>query len=86
MFLEAVVRIHQEVGVMATYPKSRAAFAFSDAVGLLREPGVWVGGLVLFGCFSLGSTVQKSLKLLLPLCVLQVILAIVQSQPTLQGV
>lgn len=45
--------------ISATYPKSNAAFAFSAAVGLLREPGVWVGGLVLFCCFSLDTTLKS---------------------------
>jgi fucose permease len=37
--------------LLATYPQPQAAFALSDAVGLLREPAVLVSGLALF-CYS----------------------------------
>lgn len=57
--LAVVVLLPVAVALMATYPKSNAAFAFSDAVGLLGEPGVWVGGLVLFCCFSLDTTLKS---------------------------
>jgi len=57
--LAIIVLLPVAVAVMATYPKSRAAFAFSDAVGLLREPAVWGGGLVLFCCFSLDTTLKS---------------------------
>ena len=45
--------------VMGSYPQSNAAFAFADAVGLLREPGIWMGGVVLFCCFSLDTTLKS---------------------------
>ena len=57
--LAIVVLLPVAAAVVATYPKSNAAFAFSDAVGLLREPGVWIGGLVLFCCFSLDTTLKS---------------------------
>jgi fucose permease len=57
--LAIVVLLPVAVVVLASYPKSNAAFAFSRAVGLLQEPGVWVGGLVLFCCFSLDTTLKS---------------------------
>lgn len=57
--LAIVVLLPVAAVVLATYPKSSAAFAFSAAVGLLREPGVWMGGLVLFCCFSLDTTLKS---------------------------
>lgn len=57
--LAIVVLLPVALAVVATYPRGNAAFAFSDAMGLLREPGVWVGGLVLFCCFSLDTTLKS---------------------------
>ncbi|MEN6496046.1 MAG: MFS transporter [Thermoguttaceae bacterium] len=57
--LAIVVLLPVAVAAVATYPKSNAAFAFSDAVGLLGERGVWIGGLVLFCCFSLDTTLKS---------------------------
>ncbi len=57
--LAVVVLLPVVAAIMATYPKSNAAFAFADAVSLLREPGVWIGGLVLFCCFSLDTTLKS---------------------------
>ncbi len=57
--MAVVVLLPIAVAVVATYPKSNAAFAFSNAVALLREPGIWMGGLVLFCCFSLDTTLKS---------------------------
>ncbi|MHB8897650.1 MAG: MFS transporter [Thermoguttaceae bacterium] len=57
--LGVVVLLPVAAALAATYPKSNAAFAFSSAVGLLREPALWVGGLVLFCCFSLDTTLKS---------------------------
>lgn len=54
-----VVLLPVAAAVAASYPTSNAAFAFSDALGLLREPGLWMGGLVLFCCFSLDTTLKS---------------------------
>ena len=54
--LAAVVLLPVIFAVLATYPQSRAGFAFADALGLFSEPAVWAGGLVLFCYFSLEST------------------------------
>lgn len=57
--LAIVVLLPVVAAAMATYPKSNASFAFYDAVGLLGKPGVWMGGLVLFCCFSLDTTLKS---------------------------
>ena len=54
-----IVLLPVAAAATATYPESSVAFKFSDAVGLLREPGVWVGGLVLFCYFSLDTTLSN---------------------------
>ncbi len=57
--LAIVVLLPVAAAAAATYPESNAAFAFADAVGLLGEPGLWIGGLVLFCCFSLDTTLKS---------------------------
>ncbi|MDY0169132.1 MAG: MFS transporter [Thermoguttaceae bacterium] len=57
--LAAAVLLPVAAAVTATYPDSKVPFKFSDAVGLLDEPGLWVGGLVLFCCFSLDTTLKS---------------------------
>ena len=54
--LAVVVLLPVIFALAATYPQSRAGFVFADALGLFKEPAVWVGGLVLFCYFSLEST------------------------------
>ncbi len=57
--LGIIILLPVAAAVAAVYPKSNAAFAFSDALGLLREPALWIGGLVLFCCFSLDTTLKS---------------------------
>jgi fucose permease len=57
--LAVIVLLPVAAAVAATYPESAVTFKFSDAVGLLGQPGVWVGGLVLFCCFSLDTTLKS---------------------------
>lgn len=57
--LAIAVLLPVAAAVLATYPQSSAAFAFSAAVGLLGEPALWVGGMVLFCCFSLDTTLKS---------------------------
>ncbi len=57
--LAIVVLLPVAVAVAAAYPQSNAAFAFSNALGLLGEPGIWIGGLTLFCCFSLDTTLKS---------------------------
>ena len=54
--LAVVVLLPVVLAILATYPPSKAGFAFSDALALFTEPVVLVGGLVLFCYFSLEST------------------------------
>ena len=54
--LAVVILAPVVVALAATYPQSKAGFAFGKAVGLFSEPAVWVGGFVLFCYFSLEST------------------------------
>lgn len=57
--LGIVVLLPIAAALTASYPASNAAFAFSQALGLLGEPGLWMGGLVLFCCFSLDTTLKS---------------------------
>lgn len=57
--MAVIVLLPVVAAMMATFPQSAVAFKFSDAVGLLSEPGVWVGGLVLFCYFSLDTTLSN---------------------------
>ncbi len=57
--LGVVVLLPVAAALAATYPQSNAAFSFQAAVKLLGEPGLWLGAVVLFCCFSLDTTLKS---------------------------